>query len=169
MENEDEWISISDASKILDANKMTVRRSLEKLFEADLLEEKNDGYRRYFKLKDSELVPALKRIKNIDSKLVGSLVEYFQGKVTALLLYGSRAEGKNVPESDWDVLIVSDDIDPLEISRKENEMGSKFGEALNLHLYTTDQVIHMRDENAPFYLELMKKNVPLVGDLDDIR
>ncbi|MEA3559144.1 MAG: nucleotidyltransferase domain-containing protein [Candidatus Thermoplasmatota archaeon] len=169
LDDQEEWLSLSDATKLLDGNKMTVRRSLGKLVETDLLEEKFDGYRRSFRLKGSYINSVLQRMKNADSEIIGSLIGYFQGKVDAMVLYGSRAEGTSGPDSDWDVLVVSDDMDPLEINRVENNMERKFGELLNLHLYTKDQVIRMRNKRSPFYLELLKKNIPLVGDLDDIR
>jgi predicted nucleotidyltransferase len=169
LDHENEWISLSETARMMDANKMTVRRSLAKLKFNDLLEEKNDGYRRSFRLKPSYIIPGLRRTKNIDSEIVGSLIDSLEGKVDALMLYGSRADGTNDPDSDWDLLVISDSMDPVELNKIGNKIGKRFGELLNLHLYTKVQVARMRNEKSPFYLELLKKNVPLVGDLDDIR
>lgn len=169
LDHEEDWISLSDTAKLLDANKMTVRRSLAKLVEGDLLEERNDGYRRSFRLYPSTINPTLRRLKNVDSGMIKDLIDTLEGKVDALILYGSRAEGTNHPDSDWDILVVSDNIDPIELNKTGNELGKRFGELLNLHSYTKGQVIRMRNERTPFYLELLKKNVPLVGNLDDIR
>jgi predicted nucleotidyltransferase len=168
LDHENEWISLSEAARLLDANKMTVRRSLAKLKVNKLLEERDDGYRRFFKLSSSYLIPTMRRIKNIDSKIIGSLIDTLERKVDTLILYGSRADGTNDPGSDWDILVISDTIDPIELNKIGNKIGKRFGELLNLHLYTKAQVNRMRNEKTPFYLELLKKNVPLVGDLDDI-
>ena len=76
---------------------------------------------------------------------------------------------ENRPDSDWDILVVTDRLDPLELNRISNKLEKRFGEVLNLHLYKIEQVVKMRDERTPFYMELLKKNVPLAGNLDDIR
>lgn len=168
LDREGDWFSLSDVAGMLGANKMTVRRSLNKMVQNGLFEEKNDGYRRSFRLKPSFMIPEMRRMKNLDSNLIRSVIRTLKGKVDALTLYGSRADGTNRSDSDWDILVVTDRLDPLELNRTGNRLEKRFGEVLNLHLYNKDQVIRMRNERTPFYLELLKKNVSLAGNLNDI-
>jgi len=162
------WKCLSDIAREMDENKMTVRRSLENMTSNHIIEERNDGYRRFFRLKASHITPALRTLKNLDSEFLWAVVRRLRKKADVLLLYGSRADGTNEPDSDWDILAISDDLDPLELNRLSNKLEKRLGQVLNLSLYSKVQMRKMRNENAPFYKEISKKKVPLVGDLDDI-
>jgi predicted nucleotidyltransferase len=168
VDRENEWISLSQISRDLGLNKMTVRRSLEKILTSNLVREKNDGYRRYFKLKRSYLITVLRSLKNVDSKLIGRIVKELKNEIEVLLLYGSRADGTNSPDSDWDLLVVSQDINPITLNKLSNDLKNRFGQEVNFHLYTKEEMISMRNEKTPFWLEIRKKMVPLVGDIDDL-
>lgn len=166
--HEDEWICLSDISTDLKANKMTMTRSLEKLRKNGIINERNDGYRRFFKLKDHYSIPTIKTLMNVDSEIIKGLIRSFKGSANVILLFGSRAEGSNRSDSDWDILVVSDSMDPIEMNKTSNRLEKRFGQELNLHLYTEAQIDHMRDECTPFYMEVIRKKVPLVGNIDDI-
>ncbi|MGA1794060.1 MAG: nucleotidyltransferase domain-containing protein, partial [Thermoplasmatota archaeon] len=125
-----DWKCLSDIADDLEENKMTVRRSLNKMTNNDILEERNDGYRRFFRLKGSHIVHTLRTLKNLDSDVVWSLIQSLKKKVDALLLYGSRADGTNEPDSDWDLLVISDDMDPLELNKLGNKLEKRFGQVL---------------------------------------
>lgn len=168
LEKENEWISLSDISRNLQMNKMTVRRSLEKILKAGLVKEKDDGYRRFFKLKRTYVIQTLRSLKNIDSKLIKRIVRDLRNDVEILLLYGSRADGSNLSDSDWDLLVVSDELDPISLNKLSNQLEIRFGQEVNFHLYTKQEVLSLRNENSPFWMEISKKKVPLVGDIDDL-
>jgi len=64
--------------------------------------------------------------------------------------------------------VVSDDIDPISLNKLSNQLEIRFGQEVNFHLYTKQEVLSLRNEKTPFWMEISKKNVPLAGDIDDL-
>lgn len=85
-----------------------------------------------------------------------------KGKV---FLYGSRAEGKAGPDSDWDVLIITEDALNSNDNYKKYafpyaELGWKYGEQITPIHYSESE--WAAEANTAFYLNVKKSLVPIL-------
>ena len=146
--------------------KTTLKRALDKLVELDILNRRHDGYRTYFVPVRNHLLNQVKILKNLDSSVIRSSIERIGDG--SLLLYGSRAIGTNDKESDWDLLLIGDDIDARKINAAVRGIEEETGETINVMILTGDEVESMREGRSTFYLELLRSHHILRGDVDEL-
>lgn len=160
-------INLTSVVNKLKMNKMTVYRSLEKMVKAGILKSRSDNYRRFYILKDSPIIPSLKILTNIDSPIVTDVLKNFKLKSHLIILYGSRANGTNRIDSDWDFLVVSDELDPITINKNISELEAKHDCQINVKLYTIAEFNRIKNERTPFYSEVTSNKFLLKGDLNE--
>jgi len=84
-----------------------------------------------------------------------------------IILYGSRANGTNRSVSDWDFLLVSDELDSVIINQKVTKLERKYDCQINVKHYTLSEFNKMKSEKTPFYSEVMSNKYLLKGTLDE--
>lgn len=88
----------------------------------------------------------------------------FANLPASVYLYGSRARGDAGANSDWDILIVTDDsVDQKDAFEKLafpfTEIGWKLGEQITPLLYTQSE--WNAERNTAFYLNVQNDAIPL--------
>ena len=154
---------VTEAAEILNMNKMSVLRALEGMVKAGFMKSRFDNYRKFYKLRDSPMIKLLKILGNLDSLLVAEFLKKFGSKSGMIMLYGSRAEGTDVVDSDWDFIIVSNELDVVAVNRTISELEARFGVQINVKLYTSEEYVEFTEKKTPFYREVMANNVVLGG------
>ncbi len=163
----DKEFYITEVSEKLQISKMTVYRTLEEMVETKLLKSRTDNYRKFYKLKDSPIIRPLKVLANLDSLLVTEFLKKFKLKSHLIILYGSRANGTDRPDSDWDFIIVSDELDPVGINKTVSNLEIKYETQINVKLYTRKGYTDIKANKAPFYQEIMANKVVMRGDINE--
>lgn len=82
----------------------------------------------------------------------------------SVFLYGSRARGESDVKSDWDILILTEDILPAKESYEKyafpfTEIGWKLGEQITPLLYTKSE--WAAENNTAFYFNVIKDAIRL--------
>jgi predicted nucleotidyltransferase len=156
---------VTEVAKILNMNKMSVLRALEGMVKAGLMKSRFDNYRKFYKLRDSPIIKLLKILGNLDSLLVAEFLRKFGSKSELIMLYGSRAEGTDVVDSDWDFIMVSNELDVVAVNRIISELEARFGVQINVKLYTNEEYMEFTEKKTPFYREVIANKVVLGGQL----
>ena len=156
---------VTEAAQKLEMDKMSVIRALNSIVEAGLMECRSGHYRKFYKLKVSHITKVLKIMVNLDSPLIAEFLKRFASKSELVLLYGSRAEGTEGVDSDWDFLVVSNKTDVVAMNRTISEMEARFGVQINVKLYTSREYREFVEKKTPFYQEVMAKKIVLGGQL----
>ena len=158
---------LSEAASELKINKMSVYRALEQMVECGLLESRSDNYKKFYKLKDSPLMKQLKILVNLDSQVVEYLLRKCGSKSTLIILYGSKANGTDEKDSDWDFIIVSDTVDIVTINKTVSNLEKRYETQINVKLYSKNEYSKIKVDNTPFYQEVMTNRILLRGDIDE--
>ena len=158
---------LSEAASELKINKMSVYRALEQMVEFELLESRSDNYKKFYKLRDSPLVKQLKILVNLDSQVVEYLLKKCGSKSILIILYGSRANGTDEKDSDWDFIIVSDILDIVTINKTVSNLEKRYETQINVKLYSKNEYSKVKANNTPFYQEVMTNMIILKGDTDE--
>lgn len=148
-------------------NKMTVYRCLENMVKTEILKSRSDNYRRFYKLIDSPIIPGLKILANVDSQIVTEVLKNFKSKSELIILYGSRANGTDRRDSDWDFLIVSNKLNSVTINKIISELETKYDCQINIKLYTTFEYNEIKTDRTPFYSEVISNKFLLKGELNE--
>jgi predicted nucleotidyltransferase len=160
-------IYLEEITKRIEIPKMTLFRTLRRMELEAIISSRFDGYRRYWKINDDPTIRALKVLFNVDNEMIRELVKRFKG--SALILYGSRAKGTNTPQSDWDLLLIGDDFDRIDLNDFINEIETKYEMTIDLKAYIKDEFDRIKRENTPFYQEVRSSMYLLEGDIDGLQ
>ena len=160
-------LNLAEAEKKLEISKMTIYRALERMVELGILTSYSDNYRRFYKLTDSPIILPLRLLRNVDSPLISELMKKIRSRSSLILLYGSRANGTDRKDSDWDILILSDEINIVELNSIISKLESKYNCQINIKLYTSIEFSKIKSERTPFYLEVMANKLILKGELNE--
>lgn len=155
---------LTEAAQELRMNKMSVYRTLEYLVSVGMLESRSDNYKRFYKVRDSHLIRHLKILFNLDSVIVGEFLKKFKNKSKLIILYGSRATGTEVKDSDWDFILVSNELEPITVNKTIASIEKKYDVQINVKLYTSSEYNEIRTKKTPFYREIKNNKVLLEGE-----
>ncbi len=167
LEEPDKERYLEEVSKQLKMSKMTISRSLQRMVEADLLQSRTGSYRNHFKLKATHLINAMKTLANLDSNLVWDIVNKFGSKSEFIILFGSRAKGNSTPQSDWDFIIVSNKLNPININKYISKLEMDYQTQINVITYTPKEYENLKMESTPFYQEMKASAYVIVGNLNE--
>ncbi len=142
---------------------------IKKLAKQNFLTEKKTGKTRLYSLNlqsnafyftknllDTEKVRAFPETKKAATLL---FKERAKDKADLLIVFGSTAAGTAKKESDIDILVVSNQ--PKRIQKPRSEVEGIFGEQLNLHPYTPEQI--QEEITDPFIQNILLKGIILHG------
>ena len=108
----DKWWYLSDLARALDAVPQALRRELNQLVAAGILQERSDGNRVYFK-PDQEC-PILLELQSIFLKTAGlvdvlrDVLKTHAKRIKSAFVYGSIARGEELASSDVDLMVIGD-------------------------------------------------------------
>lgn len=106
----DKWWYLSDLARAIDAVPQALRRDLNQLVAAGILEKRADGNRVYFK--PDPACPILHELQSIFLKTAGLLdvlrdaLKPQAKKIQFAFVYGSIARGEELSESDVDLMVI---------------------------------------------------------------
>lgn len=158
---------LTEAATELRLNKMSLYRILERMVQHGFLESHSDNYRKYYVLKKSHLIKPLKVLVNLDSLVVDEFLRKFKFKSHSIMLYGSRADGSDLIDSDWDFIIVSDRLDLVSVNKTVAILEKNLLTRINVKVYTKEEYDDIKTKRTPFYLEIMTNNILLKGGVNE--
>ncbi|HUB89123.1 MAG TPA: nucleotidyltransferase domain-containing protein [Dyella sp.] len=89
-------------------------------------------------------------------------------KVQLALLYGSVAAHRDTAHSDFDLLLISDDLTLEEIYEALTPAEKRLGRPINPTLYTHSEFRKRLERRNPFLVKLLAgETIPLMGNKDD--
>lgn len=146
--------------------KTTMKRTIDRLVELNILSKRSDGYRTFYRPIKTALLRQMKIMKNIDSIVLKRIVnELTPG---SLLLYGSRANGTDERGSDWDILLIGENIDARKVNESVKRIEDETGEVINVKILSREELGSMRDKRTVFYLELLSSHQVLRGNDNEL-
>jgi predicted nucleotidyltransferase len=167
--NPDRELYLTEAAEELHLNKMSLYRALETMVRYGFMESRSDNYRKFYRLKKSHLIKPLKILVNLDSPITEGILRKFKSRSHLIFLYGSRADGTDSTDSDWDFIVVSDDLDPVTINRTLARLEKKYLNKINVKLYSKSEYDDISTKRTPFYIEIMANNILLKGGPDEAK
>lgn len=101
------------------------------------------------------------------TKYIGKLIRQNINSVDSaavVILYGSRAKGNEHTESDWDILVLTDNPVDLKMERKfrDNlyELELETGEPFSIFVYSKSDW-NLKQRITPFYYNVMQDGIKL--------
>ena len=161
-------LTLSEITSISGIHKMTAYRVLEKMIALGILRSRSDNYRKFYKLKKIIASRSLKVLINIDSAVIKEILKRLGKRSKLMLLYGSRADGTNTMNSDWDILIVSDELNALKINHIVSAIERKYDAQINVNHYSMEDYELMKNNRTVFYLQVISAKYVLEGEPDEV-
>ena len=126
-----------------------VNRALRGLARAGLVEAEDRGRMRFYRARLADpRVRSFKTLLNIDA--LGPLLDRLSRLALRVVLFGSAAEGTNLPDSDVDLLVVTNSPD------RARKVVSSAGDALQAVIVTPVGLADLERDNAAFAAELKR-------------
>ena len=149
----DKWWYLTDLAKHLGVSPSSLQRELASLVNGDLLINRKDGKRVYYKVnQDCPIVAELQAIFVKTSGIVdviNSSLKRFSGKIEIAFVYGSVARTEELSTSDVDLMIVGDvglaDLAPG-LRRAEKALSRE----INPTIYSSEEFLQRRNEGDAF-------------------
>jgi predicted nucleotidyltransferase len=166
------WWYMSELAAHLKTSLSSLQRELNSLNASGILERKQDGRRTYYKAdKDSPVFSDLRDLLLKTAGIVPALqseLTRFSDKIRWAAIYGSIARGKEVAQSDVDLLVVGDiatgDLVPV-LRRLE----SRFGREVNVKRYSEKEFRDKLRGGDHFLKSVVRdKVVSLIGSPDEL-
>lgn len=126
-----------------------VNRALRELARAGLVEAEDRGRMRFYRARLADpRVRSFKTLLNIDA--LGPLLQRLRRVALRVVLFGSAAEGTNLPSSDVDLLVVTNSPDRV------RKLASFAGERLQAVIVTPVGLADLERDNTVFAAELKR-------------
>lgn len=161
-------LTLSDVTSATGIHKMTAYRVLERMTAVGILKSRSDDYRKFYRLKEMTAERSLKVLVNLDSGVISDLVKRFGKRSKLMLLYGSRADGTDTADSDWDILVVSDELDGVDINDVVSALEKKHDAQINVNHYSVEEYGKMRRDRTIFYQQVLSSKYVLEGEPDEV-
>lgn len=168
----DRWWYLSDLARALDAVPQALRRDLNQLVAAGILQQRSDGNRVYFK-PDPEC-PILQDLQNVLLKTVGLVdvlrdsLKPFSKKIASAFVYGSIARGEELSASDVDLMIIGS-IRLSEIAPPLKDAETTLLRPVNPTVYTEGEYAKKLREGHSFLATVQSaEKLFVIGTYDDL-
>lgn len=149
-----------------------VQRELERLQQSGLIVQSTQGNQKHYQANPS--APVFAELCGIVGKLLGpadilrDALGSIADKVQLALLYGSSAAHRDTAHSDFDLLLISDDLTLEEIYEALTPAEKRLGRPINPTLYTRGEFRKRLERRNPFLIKLLTgETMPLMGNKDD--
>jgi len=154
------------------AGRGAVQRELERLQQSGLIVRITQGNQKHYQANPSS--PVFAELCGIAAKLLSpadtlrEALSVLANKVQLALLYGSAANHRDTSHSDFDVLLVSDELALEEVYEALTPAEKKLGRPINPTLYTHAEFHKRLEQRNPFLIKLLTgETISLIGNKDD--
>jgi DNA-binding transcriptional ArsR family regulator len=149
----DKWWYLTDLAKHLGVSPSSLQRELASLVNGDLLINRKDGKRVYYKVNQGCLIVAELQVIFVKASgivdVINSPLKRFSGKIEIAFVYGSVARTEELSTSDVDLMIVGDvglaDLAPG-LRRAEKALSRE----INPTIYSSEEFLQRRKEGDSF-------------------
>lgn len=163
-DNPYEQIHLRELSRKAKISIYSTKKIADDLVNKKILIEKKQGNQRVLQanienqfFKQLKIAFSIKKIQDSD------VLQYLEEKIPAIssiTLYGSTAQGKNDGKSDIDLLIIGQKT-KIDISKYEK----KFNKEINLLIMKWSEWRTHANQDKPFYREIVKDGIALLGNI----
>jgi uncharacterized protein len=167
----EEQLHIREIERRSGLNDRTIRQELTKLLKLDLVIDRKDSNRIYYKANKSN--PLYPDIRNLVLKSIGMvdvLREALQDKrIQIAFVFGSISQGKETADSDVDLFIIGQ-IGMRAVSTLLSGVAEKIGREINPHVMTRDEFKKRRTSKEHFLTSVINSpKLFIVGTEDDLK
>ena len=167
----EEELHIREIQRRSHLNDSTIRQELTKLRKLDLVIDRKDSNRIYYRANKSN--PLYPDIHNLVLKSVG-LVEVLKDalkdkRILIAFIFGSISEGRETSESDVDLFVIGS-LGMRNISSLLSGTAEIIGREINSHVTTQDEIIKKYSSKDHFIDSVIKsKKLFIIGTEDDLK
>ncbi len=151
-------------------NEATVRQELRKLKGLDLVNERRDGNRAYYRAKyDHPLYPEIHRVVLKTSGLADLLADALKGgEIRVAFIFGSVAKGTVNAESDIDLMVIGK-IGLRKLTTLLSGITDDIGREINFHVLSEEEYGNRLKSKDHFVTHVLKgSKIYIVGTEDDV-
>jgi DNA-binding transcriptional ArsR family regulator len=167
----EEELHIREIQRRSQLNDRTIRQELAKLLKLDLVIDRKDSNRVYYRAnKTNPLYPDIHNLVLKSAGLRDVLLDALNDKgIKIAFVFGSISEGKETSESDVDLFVIGS-LGMRKISSLLSGAADKIGREINTHVMTGDEVIKRYSIKDHFFDSVIKsKKLFIIGTEDDIK
>jgi DNA-binding transcriptional ArsR family regulator len=167
----EEEIHIREIERRTGLNDRTIRQELLKLLKLDLVIDRKDSNRVYYRANKSN--PLYPDIRNLVLKIAG-MVDLFRSvlkdkRIQMAFIFGSISEGKETADSDVDLFIIGQ-LGMRAVSTLLSDISERVFREINPHVMNSDEFRKRIKEKDHFISSVMKaKKLFIIGTADDLK
>jgi len=167
----EEELHIREIQRRTGLNDSTIRQELGKLLRLDLVIDRKDSNRLYYRANKSN--PLYPDIRNLVIKTIG-LVDIIRDalqdkRIQIAFVFGSISDGKESAGSDVDLLVIGR-LGMRAVSGLLSGTADKIGREINAHVMTSDEIKKRYGVKEHFIVNVMKSpKLFIIGNEDDLR
>ena len=167
----EEELHIREIERRTGLNDRTIRQELMKLLKLDLVIDRKDSNRVYYRANKSN--PLYPDIRNLVLKTAG-MVDLFRSAlkdkpVQMAFIFGSISEGKETADSDVDLFIIGQ-LGMRAVSTLLSDISERIFREINPHVMDSDEFRKRIKEKDHFISSVMKaKKLFIIGTADDLK
>ena len=151
-----------------------VQRELSRLTEAGILTRAVEGHQKYYQANKD--CPIFEELRGLTRKTVGTptiiseALSLIASKIKLAFIYGSVAKGSENKESDIDLMVVSDEIAVLQLSKALTKAQTELRREINPTLYSVEEFSSKIAAKHHFLTSVIRQpKVFLIGDEGELK
>jgi len=167
----EEELYVREIERRTGLNDRTIRQEIAKLLKLDLVLDRKDSNRIYYRANKSN--PLYPDIRSLVLKSIG-LVDILKGalknnRIQIAFIFGSLSEGKESSESDVDLFVIGN-LGMREVSRLLSGVPEKIGREINPHVMSSDEIKKRNNEKDNFISNVIKSSkLFVIGTENDLK
>lgn len=167
----EEELYVREIERRTGLNDRTIRQEIAKLLKLDLVLDRKDSNRIYYRANKSN--PLYPDIRNLVIKSIG-LVDIIKGalkdnRIKIAFIFGSLSEGKESSESDVDLFVIGN-LGMREVSRLLSGVSERIGREINPHVMSSDEIKKRNNEKDNFISSVIKSSkLFIIGTENDLK
>jgi len=167
----EEELYVREIERRTGLNDRTIRQEIAKLLKLDLVLDRKDSNRIYYRANKSN--PLYPDIRNLVLKSIG-LIDILKGalknnRIQIAFIFGSLSEGKESSESDVDLFVIGN-LGMREVSRLLSGVPEKIGREINPHVMSSDEIKKRNNEKDNFISNVIKSSkLFVIGTENDLK
>jgi len=104
----------------------------------------------------------MRKAKRIEDRFVEELKHQFGIRLKKIILFGSRARGDNTPDSDYDFLLVFDEVNPSIVDRLDDIAGDfLYNNNAIFSAFPVSEGNYKKRRFNPFYMNIKNEGISL--------
>jgi len=154
-------IHLREFSRNLKISPNSSQRFLNLFLKKEFIKEERKANLRYFRANLENLIfKHIKIVFSLQELKDSGLIREFLDKFSNLVLFGSMAKGLDDKTSDIDLVGISKEKN-INLGRLEEKLGRQ----INLHLFSPAQWKMQKNQNEPFYQDVIIDGINLIGEV----